>query len=145
METRINSLKKTAELKKCLEKITSESLEFAETLRDAIKSENLDPHEERAATVEILRMVTQKWVIEIIHTLFLIGDSRYNDLLRNLPGISTRTLSHKLKLLEDTGLVERNVVQKRPMISEYCLSSKGRVLATLSTPLIYYLKTTASK
>lgn len=52
---------------------------------------------------------------------------RFSELEASLKGISTRTLTNKLKQLELEGLVIRNEYQ-RPQRVEYALSKKGAAL-----------------
>ena len=48
-----------------------------------------------------------KWKLPILCSLTANGTSRYNDLLRNVHGISNTMLSKTLKELEESGLVRR--------------------------------------
>lgn len=52
---------------------------------------------------------------------------RFSELETSLKGISTRTLTNKLKQLEQEGLVIRNEYEK-PQRVEYALSKKGAAL-----------------
>jgi DNA-binding HxlR family transcriptional regulator len=133
--------KKTAELlKKELSEIIGHSLEFSNKLKDVIHEYDIDVSGERKATVEVLQLILQKWVIEIMHILFLEERLRFNDIKRNLKGISSRTLTSKLRLLQDAGFIERDVTSERPTIVEYSLTKKGHILAELSCPIICFLK-----
>ena len=51
------------------------------------------------AAVEALDVFASRWTIEILATLYIAGERRFNELRRLLVGISSRTLSDKLKLL----------------------------------------------
>jgi DNA-binding HxlR family transcriptional regulator len=113
---------------------------FSHHLHDILIQNDIDIAGERKATVEALRVILQKWVVEILHVLFIYGQMRFNYLKRNLKGISSRTLTSKLRLLEDTGFVKRKAVSERPTVIEYSLTQKGQILAELSAPIILYLK-----
>jgi DNA-binding HxlR family transcriptional regulator len=56
------------------------------------------------------------------------GCSRFCELERSLAGISPRTLSLRLRALEDEGIVERHVFPEVPPRVEYALTEKGRAL-----------------
>jgi DNA-binding HxlR family transcriptional regulator len=56
------------------------------------------------------------------------GHSRFCELERSLTGISPRTLSLRLRLLEDEGVVERHTYPEVPPRVEYALTDKGRAL-----------------
>jgi DNA-binding HxlR family transcriptional regulator len=123
-----------------LKDLIGHTRKFSEQLHEILVKHDIDIAGERQATVEVLKVILQKWVVEILHVLFIFGQSRFNDLKRNLKGISSRTLTSKLRLLEDKGFVERKLVSERPTVVEYSLTMKGKTLAELSAPIILYLK-----
>lgn len=90
-------------------------------------------------TEEILKQISQKWVIEIVYILFLRKSQRFNDLKSDLGGISSRTLSDKLKMLTDKNYVERKLYDEHPPRVEYTLTEEGKTAAQLLVPLVYYL------
>ncbi len=49
------------------------------------------------ASVEALDVFTSRWTIEILATLYIAGERRFNELRKLLVGISSRTLSDKLR------------------------------------------------
>lgn len=79
------------------------------------------------ATAEI---VCGKWTILVIRDL-AEGRSRFCELERSLAGISPRTLSLRLRALEDEGIVERSTFSEVPPRVEYALTDKGRALVPL--------------
>jgi DNA-binding HxlR family transcriptional regulator len=56
------------------------------------------------------------------------GRSRFCELERSLQGISPRTLSLRLRALEEEGIVERHTYAEVPPRVEYQLTEKGRDL-----------------
>ena len=56
------------------------------------------------------------------------GRSRFCELERSLEGISPRTLSLRLRALEEEGIVERQTFPEVPPRVEYALTEKGRAL-----------------
>ena len=79
------------------------------------------------ATAEI---VCGKWTILIIRDL-AAGRSRFCELERSLQGISPRTLSLRLKALEEEGVVARKTYPEVPPRVEYVLTPKGLALLPL--------------
>jgi DNA-binding HxlR family transcriptional regulator len=79
------------------------------------------------ATAEI---ICGKWTILVIRDL-AEGRSRFCELERSLSGISPRTLSLRLKALEDEGIVARHTFPEVPPRVEYSLTDKGRALVPL--------------
>ncbi len=59
------------------------------------------------------------------------GSRRFCELERSLEGISPRTLSLRLRALEDQGIVERRTYPEVPPRVEYALTEKGRALVPL--------------
>src|ERR687894_282865 len=79
------------------------------------------------ATAEI---ICGKWTILVIRDL-AAGHSRFCELERSLEGISPRTLSLRLRALEEEGMVERHTFPEVPPRVEYSLTDKGRALLPL--------------
>ncbi len=59
------------------------------------------------------------------------GERRFCELERSLEGISPRTLSLRLRALEDCGVVARKTYPEVPPRVEYGLTDKGRALVPL--------------
>jgi DNA-binding HxlR family transcriptional regulator len=72
-------------------------------------------------------VISGKWTILVIRDL---ADSsrRFSELERSLQGISPRTLSLRLRALEECGVVERHTYPEVPPRVEYTLTEKGRDL-----------------
>ena len=75
-------------------------------------------------------MIAGKWTLLIIRDL---ADSslRFCELERSLKGISPRTLSLRLRALEEERIVERRTYPEVPPRVEYALTDKGRALVPL--------------
>ncbi len=76
------------------------------------------------------RIVCAKWTLLVLRDL-ADGPCRFTELERSLAGISPRTLSQRLRALEDEGVVEREVFAEAPARVEYKLTPKGRDLAPI--------------
>jgi DNA-binding HxlR family transcriptional regulator len=86
-----------------------------------------DPSCPVCATADI---ICGKWTILVIRDL-AEGRSRFCELERSLAGISPRTLSLRLRGLEEQGIVERHTYPEVPPRVEYSLTAKGLALAPL--------------
>jgi DNA-binding HxlR family transcriptional regulator len=75
-------------------------------------------------------VVCGKWTLLMIRDL-AEGRSRFCELERSLQGISPRTLSLRLRGLEEEGIVERQTYPEVPPRVEYALTEKGRALVPL--------------
>src|ERR687886_957507 len=79
------------------------------------------------ATADI---ICGKWTILVIRDL-AEGRTRFCELERSLEGISPRTLSLRLRALEEQGIVERHTYPEVPPRVEYSLTEKGHALLPL--------------
>lgn len=78
-----------------------------------------------------LNIIGSKWTFLIIRDLLIDGTVRFGDLLKSLNGISPKTLSLRLRKLEDNGIVVRTVYPEVPPRVEYSLTDKGKQLETI--------------
>ena len=72
-------------------------------------------------------VVCGKWTLLVIRDL-AEGRSRFCELERSLAGISPRTLSLRLRALEEEGIVRRTTYAEVPPRVEYALTEKGNAL-----------------
>ena len=75
-------------------------------------------------------VVCGKWTLLLVKELSE-GHSRFCELERALEGISPRTLSLRLRALEEEGIVARSTFPEVPPRVEYALTEKGRALVPL--------------
>jgi DNA-binding HxlR family transcriptional regulator len=83
------------------------------------------------------QIVCGKWTLLVIRDL-VEGRSRFCELERSLRGISPRTLSLRLRALEEEGIVERQTYPEVPPRVEYALTEKGRALVPLIEDMRLY-------
>ena len=76
------------------------------------------------------RIVSGKWTLLMLRDL-ADGPQRFSELERSLAGISPRTLSIRLRSLEEEGIVERREFAEMPPRVEYRLTPKGRHLVPI--------------
>src|SRR3984893_13572435 len=72
-------------------------------------------------------IVCGKWTLLLIRDL-AEGCSRFCELERSLAGISPRTLSLRLRALEEEGIVERQTYPEVPPRGESSLTDRGQAL-----------------
>ena len=87
-------------------------------------------------TAEIL---DGKWTILIFRDL-LAGPVRFNELKKSIGAISPKTLSDRLKLLEELGLITRSVYAEVPPRVEYELTELGRDLLRHVDPVVVWAR-----
>jgi DNA-binding HxlR family transcriptional regulator len=72
-------------------------------------------------------ILARPWTPEIVRAM-LAGTTRFSGFTANIPGLSDRLLSERLKTLEAEDLVVRSVRGMRPVRIDYELTEKGRGL-----------------
>ena len=82
-------------------------------------------------------IISGKWTLLVIRDL-ADGSRRFCELERSLVGISPRTLSLRLRALEEEGVVERRTFPEVPPRVEYALTEKGRALVPLVESMRIY-------
>jgi len=87
-----------------------------------------------AATAEI---IATKWTPLIVHDLSE-GPRRYTQLEHACPGISPRTLSERLDMLERQGVLVRHSYPESPPRVEYELTDKGRSLLPIIREMLKF-------
>lgn len=76
---------------------------------------------------ELLKILSGKWKAQIFR-IATTKPVRFNALLRQLEGSNKQSVSTALKELEENGLLERSVINEKPLHIEYTLTEKGRDL-----------------
>lgn len=84
-------------------------------------------HDEECAVACTAEIIGSKWTAIIVHDLSE-GPRRFSELERSCPGISPRTLSERLRVLEQDALIEKHAAARRV---EYELTEKGKALLTV--------------
>jgi DNA-binding HxlR family transcriptional regulator len=79
-------------------------------------------------------VLAAKWSVVVL-TRLASGSSRFNELLRQIDGVSRRMLSATLRQLERDGLIERHVFARVPARVGYELSPAGQELLAALAPL----------
>jgi DNA-binding HxlR family transcriptional regulator len=86
-----------------------------------------DVHGENCAVAATAELIAMKWTPLIVHDLSE-GPRRFMELEHSCPGISPRTLSERLDMLERQGVALRRSYPESPPRVEYELTEKGRAL-----------------
>ncbi len=72
-------------------------------------------------------LIAGRWKVMAIHQL-IEGPKRFNQLQRELRGVTHRSLAKQLREMESDGLVNRHDFQEIPPRVEYSLSPLGKSL-----------------
>ena len=82
-----------------------------------------------------LEIIGDRWTILILRDLVLKGQRKFLDFELSLTGISPNTLSARLKILEEAGVIQRRFYEQHPPRAEYLLTDKGRELVPVMRAL----------
>lgn len=77
-------------------------------------------------------------IVLIIVKELLNGSKRFGDICNSLEGVSTRTITDKLKQLENDKLINRTEYKEKPPHVEYSLTEKGKGLKKVIDSLLKY-------
>ncbi|MDF0606161.1 helix-turn-helix transcriptional regulator [Neisseriaceae bacterium TC5R-5] len=83
---------------------------------------------ENCPTRQVLDRLADKWSMLIMNRL-RTEPVRFNQLRRDIEGISQKVLSQTLKKLERDGLIHRQVFASVPITVEYSLTKLGQTLS----------------
>lgn len=81
-----------------------------------------------------------KWCTDVLLVLASMKTARFEDIRKNLDGISGKVLSRKLKFLEERNLIKRTVLNTRPPRAAYQLTESGIIVDKLAKPIMLYLR-----
>lgn len=89
-----------------------------------------------------MTILGRKWSGAIVRAM-LAGADRFGDVRRAVPGLTDAVLSTRLRELCDRGLVERTVIDDRPVSVSYTLTKAGRDLRPVLNAIEKYGRTHA--
>ncbi|WP_237175050.1 MULTISPECIES: winged helix-turn-helix transcriptional regulator [Paenibacillus] len=93
--------------------------------------DNQDSHCSQCPVEFTVNMIGGKYKLLILHNLSLLGVRRFNELRKEFPNITQRTLTRQLRELETDGLINRQVYSEIPPKVEYSLSETGKSLHSI--------------
>jgi DNA-binding HxlR family transcriptional regulator len=90
-------------------------------------TKNQEEGEATCPAQTMLKLVSGKWKPEILR-LATVHPLRFSSLLRELKGSNKQAIAAALKELEETGLLEKVIIKKKPLHIEYYLTKQGHSL-----------------
>lgn len=90
---------------------------------------------------ELLDQILDKWSLQVLDRL-CERPSRFNELRRAIPVITQKSLTATLRRLERNGMVDRVIVNTRPLAVEYRISPLGTTLQDLIDALLRWTTVT---
>src|SRR6266567_2203209 len=88
---------------------------------------NRSPEQTHGHVAPRLRVLGEKWTIQLLHHI-VQGNNRFGQLQRAMTGISPKTLTVRLRALEEAGILTRKVFPGFPLHVEYAATERGEAL-----------------
>ena len=77
---------------------------------------------------DIAQLIGGKWKLIILQILIFQGMKRFNELRRQIDGVTQTMLTKQLRALEENGLVKRKVYAEVPPRVEYTATARAVAL-----------------
>ena len=74
-----------------------------------------------------MEIIGYKWTALIVRDLF-VGPKRFSELQQSVEGVNPRTLTQRLRILEEHNIISKAHFKEVPPRTEYRLTSKGQDL-----------------
>ncbi len=79
-----------------------------------------------------IHLIGNKWNLIIVNLLSQVKTPmRFNEILKAIKPVSSKTLSIKLKYLKNIGIIIREIIPDTPVRIQYSLTEMGKELQTL--------------
>ncbi len=92
--------------------------------------------EEWCALKSTSKILGHKWVPVIAYHIYENEEIRFSELQEEVGGITNKTLSNNLDRMQDQGIVNRNVENKKPVKITYELTEFGERLLPLIEEMV---------
>jgi DNA-binding HxlR family transcriptional regulator len=108
--------------------------------------EGYDPSLLMSETAKLRNLITKRGTLEILIPLCCTNDPvRHKQFRQTLKGFSTRTLSIRLRELEQGGILERHRYNEIPPRVEYTLTTKGQELVESVVSILQWMRKWTTK
>ena len=96
-----------------------------------------ETHKDFCPVAQVAELLGDPCTLLIVRDL-LTGDKRFKELESSLSPMSSRTITLKLKKLEEKNIITRTAYNERPPRVVYSLTKQGRALSTLMDDMRKY-------
>jgi|SRR5437016_1268348 len=81
------------------------------------------------------KIVGKKFTIHILRNMIFLGQAKFSQFLESVEGINPKTLSVRLREMEKSGLIKRQVYPDTPVRVDYTITEKGEALKPIITQM----------
>jgi len=75
-----------------------------------------------------IKMFGKKFTLHILRNMILLKQTRFSQFLDSIEGISTKTLTIRLREMEKEDLIKKALISTKPVQTEYSVTEKGKTL-----------------
>ena len=100
-----------------------------------IRKNRTEPPPERCNLTECMSVISGAWAANVIWHL-REGPRRFSELRVDIPPVSPKVLSQRLRELQERGVLDRSVLPTSPPSVEYSLTPLGRQLIPALTAIV---------
>jgi DNA-binding HxlR family transcriptional regulator len=104
------------------------SRHLVSTAKPSASNPRPNPYDSKCPTRIVLDRIADKWTVLVLGVLSQ-RPLRFNQLRREIDGLTQKMLSQTLKALERDGLVARKVIPSAPVTVEYSITPLGATLS----------------
>jgi DNA-binding HxlR family transcriptional regulator len=70
------------------------------------------------------KIIGKRFTALILRDMISLNETRFNQFMNSIHGLNSKTLSQRLKEMEECGLIKRKIYQQRPINVAYFLTDK---------------------
>jgi DNA-binding HxlR family transcriptional regulator len=74
------------------------------------------------------KIIGKRFTALILTDMISLNETRFNQFMNSIQGLNSKTLSQRLKEMEECGLIRRKIIQQRPINVTYFLTEKGKAV-----------------
>jgi DNA-binding HxlR family transcriptional regulator len=74
------------------------------------------------------KIIGKRFTALILRDMISLNETRFNQFMNSIHGLNSKTLSQRLKEMEECGLIKRKIYQQRPINVAYFLTEKGKAV-----------------
>jgi DNA-binding HxlR family transcriptional regulator len=78
-----------------------------------------------------VQVLGKKFTIHILRNIIMLEQTRFSEMVESIEGINPKTLSIRLKEMEEVGLITRTEYKELPPRVEYAVTEKGKAVESL--------------
>lgn len=90
----------------------------------SVDAQNGNPLDDTCPIVKAIKEIGGEWKLIVIRYL-ADGPQGFNELMKRIPDVNSKTLASTLKYLEEHSIIDRHIESTRPFRVKYSLAPKG--------------------